>query len=693
MKKIHISPKLYIITIVLLSIITLLSDLFSFYSSINIQSWNYINEGFNALILLIYFFYLKSTKWFNDIVVHSQLKRFIVLLTALYILIFISSILFSPSYSPTGFPRPPETIGSVIYSNIISWIAIGIIIPLLIIIKNLIYYKRKHWTFIYIIFATVAALINIILTVIYKKPMEFSFAAGSSFYITVSYLITIFFFVILATRNSWISHLYRNEKYTYFFGSVLVTWVISYLFDFGFLEPLPTHSLVISVYTYISWSFLLLYSSFAAITLLIHLPTARIFDRKMKEVSSLHDLSRAITGELNYNKLIKMVTEMGSDVIESSYTWLELYDENSQEFKIAHSVNLNQEDLENKQNDSNEISYHIFSERKAISINEINKGKEFSSIKKWKNTIESLAGAPIISANGIFVGILYAAKKISFGFNPDDLNMLEAYANQAAIAMENAILVKSSLEKERMEQELQIARKVQLKLLPQNMPQLKNLEFDATMITAYEVGGDYYDFFSQKSNSTGLVIGDVSGKGTSAAFYMAETKGIVQSLANIYTSPKEILISTNNILYNSLERNSFISLIVASINTKKKELIFARAGHSPVVYFEAKSANVSLLEPAGLAVGLDNGNHFNKILEERILKYNKKDVFIFYTDGLTEARNKDNEEFGEDRLRDIVQKNGHLTAEQLKEKILDNIFEFLDGTKLQDDLTMIILRT
>jgi len=693
MKKIQIAPKLYIITIVLLSIITLLNDLFSFYSSINVQSWNYINEGINALILIIYFLYLKNTSFFNELVVRAQLKQLIILLTILYITIFISSLLFSPSYSPTGFPRPPETIGSVIYSNIIAWISIGIIIPLLIIAKNLIYYKRKHWTFIYIIFATVAALSNILLTVIYKKPMEFDFGAGGSFYVTVSYLITVFFFIILATRNSWISHLYRNEKYTYFFGSVLVTWVISYLFDFGFKNALPTHSIVISAYTYISWSFLMLYSSFAAITLLIHLPTARIFDRKMKEVSSLHDLSRAITGELNYNKLIKMVTEMGSDVIESSYTWLELYEENGQEFHIAHSVNLNQDEIREKDMDDNDISYRIFSERKAISINEIGKNPEFSSIKKWKNNIESLAGAPIISANGMFVGILYAAKKISFGFNPDDLNMLEAYANQAAIAMENAILVKSSLEKERMEQQLQIAREVQLKLLPQNMPQLKNLEFNATMITAYEVGGDYYDFFNKKTSSIGLVIGDVSGKGTSAAFYMAETKGIIQSLANIYTSPKEILISTNNILYNSLERKTFISLIVATVNTKKKELVFARAGHSPVIYYQAKSKKVSMLEPAGLAVGLDDGKNFDKILKEKTLKYNKNDVFIFYTDGLTEARNITNEEFGEDRLCDIVKKHGHLTAEELKDKILDYILEFLDGNKLQDDLTMIILRT
>jgi serine phosphatase RsbU (regulator of sigma subunit) len=692
MKRIQISPKLYIIVIILLSVITLLNDVFNFYSSVSIKSWDHVNEAINASILLLYYFFLRSTAFYRDMNVRLQLKRMVVLLTILYMSVFLSSLLLSPSYSLSGFPRQPQTISTVIYSNIITWLSIAIIVPLLVIVRNLIFYKRKHWTSIYIVFASIAAVSNIVLVVVYERPPEFTFT-GVSLYTTISYLITIFFFIVLATRNSWISQLFRNEKYTYFFASLMVTWVISYLFDFGFKYSLPVHSLFISAYTYISWSFLMLYSTFATVTLLIHLPTARIFDRKMKEVSSLHDLSRAISGEFNYNRLVKMVTEMGSDVTESTYTWLELYDEEKEDFFIAHSVNLNKDDLKKKEINKNDISNRIFTDRKAVSINEISKTSQFSTIKNWKDNIESLAGAPIITANGTFLGILYAAKKIAFGFNPDDLNMLEAYANQAAIAMENARLVKNSLEKERLEQELLIARNVQLKLLPQELPQLKNIEFYANMITAYEVGGDYYDFFSQKSSSTGLVIGDVSGKGTSAAFYMAETKGVIQSLSHTCSSPKEILISANKILFNSLERKSFISIMVAMINTRKKELIFSRAGHSPLVYYSALSAETILLEPKGLAVGLDSGKNFERILEEQILKYNNGDVFVFYTDGLTEARNRENEEFGENRLSEIVQKNGNLGAKEINDKILDEIMDFLDGNKLQDDLTMIVLKT
>ena len=151
-----------------------------------------------------------------------------------------------------------------------------------------------------------------------------------------------------------------------------------------------------------------------------------------------------------------------------------------------------------------------------------------------------MIGVPLISGNGNPLGILFAAKSRSFGFDPDDMAMLEAYANQAVIALDNANLLKNSLERERLEEELRIARNVQQRLLPQQIPKYKDISIEALAINAYEVGGDYYDFLELPNNHIGFIIGDVSGKGTSAAFYMAEVKGIIQSLSKIYHSPKII---------------------------------------------------------------------------------------------------------------------------------------------------------
>jgi serine phosphatase RsbU (regulator of sigma subunit) len=193
----------------------------------------------------------------------------------------------------------------------------------------------------------------------------------------------------------------------------------------------------------------------------------------------------------------------------------------------------------------------------------------------------------MFSNRGQLIGILYATKSREYNFDIDDVTLLEGIANQAAIAYENVTLLEESIERGRLEQELKIAREVQLNLLPQVIPKVVNFEIDAFCRTAYEVGGDYYDFFTYADGKTGFIIGDVSGKGTSAALYMAEFKGIIQTLAKIHKTPNSLAIATNDIIYPHIERRSFISAIFGKINEKKNSISFSRAGHPhPVLHSE-----------------------------------------------------------------------------------------------------------
>jgi serine phosphatase RsbU (regulator of sigma subunit) len=413
----------------------------------------------------------------------------------------------------------------------------------------------------------------------------------------------------------------------------------------------------------------------------------------MKEVSSLHKLSRAISVEFEYEKLVKLITEMTAEVIESSKTWLEMYDDAQSRLQVAASQGLSEENIIALNNgDAGSVHQRITESKKTLLINEAAKYVDHALISKWRMQIGSFAGAPLIGANGQVLGILYAAKHQNFGFDPDDVNMLEAYANQAAIALENSKLLKSSFERERMEQELQIAREVQMRLLPQEVPHVRNIQIDTLTITAYEVGGDYYDFYKHNESNLGLIIGDVSGKGTSAAFYMAETKGIIQSLAQIYQSPRDILIQTNKILFRSMEKKSFISLLAASIDCHKNLIRFARAGHCPIIHFSHKDRGTHLHQPEGLAVGIDEGKVFDSYLREHEIALEKGDILAFYTDGLSEAMNTENEEFGEERICEIIRANADLPVSELKETMIDQILTFLDGRNLHDDLTLILIK-
>jgi serine phosphatase RsbU (regulator of sigma subunit) len=414
----------------------------------------------------------------------------------------------------------------------------------------------------------------------------------------------------------------------------------------------------------------------------------------MREVISLHDLSRAITTEFNFNKLVKLITEMTTKVIGSDSTWLELSKESQDGLYIASSHNLSQDELETfPASDRQFLSKYILKEKKPLIFNELPRDHPYEYVKTWKKDIGSIIGVPLISGNGNSLGILFATKKHSYGFDPDDQAMLEAYSNQAVIALDNAQLLKHSFERERLEEELRIARDVQQRLLPQQTPRRPGLSIDALTITAYEVGGDYYDFIDFTNNHIGFIIGDVSGKGTSAAFYMAEAKGIIQSLSKSFSSPKELLIRTNEILYESLEKKTFISMLMATMDCDNKKFVFARAGHCPLLYYNAHDKKSQLLQPEGIGVGMERGIIFETTLVEQSINCQSGDIFAFYTDGLSEARNKTGEEFGDERLCKIIDKNAKKSIDKLKETIIDEILEFLDGENLADDLTLVLVKT
>ncbi|MFQ5769045.1 MAG: PP2C family protein-serine/threonine phosphatase, partial [bacterium] len=256
---------------------------------------------------------------------------------------------------------------------------------------------------------------------------------------------------------------------------------------------------------------------------------------------------------------------------------------------------------------------------------------------------------------------------------------------------ENARLFEELLVKERFEQELKVAHDAQRKLLPKKMPRIPGLEIEAISITANEVGGDYYDFF-EVGNRLAIAVGDVSGKGAKAAFYMAELKGIIESLSNIYTSPKELMIQINQSLFRNLERTAFISLIYSIIDTKKKELVFTRAGHCPLLFCSEGNGESRYIEPPGLGLGLDYGKKFAEILSEQTITLKSGDVLIFYTDGVIEARDREYREFDEERLRKLVSKNFHLRASQIKELLVKEIQDFVGGAKSHDDLTLVVIK-
>jgi serine phosphatase RsbU (regulator of sigma subunit) len=276
----------------------------------------------------------------------------------------------------------------------------------------------------------------------------------------------------------------------------------------------------------------------------------------------------------------------------------------------------------------------------------------------------------------------------------DQLGELAESFNMMARGIED--LLREQAEKQRLEEELRIARQIQMSLLPQGAVTHPGLRIAALCLPATEVGGDYYDLLPLSESRLAVLVADVSGKGTSAALYMAELKGLVLSLSRIYDSPARLLGEANRILAANMDGRSFVTMTYAVVDTDARTMRYARAGHSPILQLEAATRRTRMLAPAGLGLGMDAGGRFEEILEEAVLPLRSGDVFLFFTDGLTEAMNERSELFGESRLRELMENvsgtgDGPPVAE-LKERILAEIRRFAGGAAPQDDLTLVILK-
>ena len=304
-------------------------------------------------------------------------------------------------------------------------------------------------------------------------------------------------------------------------------------------------------------------------------------------------------------------------------------------------------------------------------------------------------------------------------YTNDQLGELAGSFNQMTGSIEGLLL--TAAEKKRLEEELRIARQIQMSLLPRGPLDARGLSVTALCVPAREVGGDYYDFFQLSGDRIGLLIADVSGKGTSAALYMAELKGLLLALSQTHDSPRSLLIEVNRIISENLDSRSFITMTYAVIDRARGTMTYCRAGHTPLIYMpgpgpgaggpptlrelqggleDGRAATRSgpraqVLTPDGMVVGLRIPGaelKFEELLEEHCLDLGVGDVVVLYTDGITEAMNADEDLFGEARLGKIVEEHGHLDSAELRERILREIESFVGSADQHDDMTMILLK-
>ncbi|HCX29791.1 MAG TPA: hypothetical protein DHU55_08495 [Blastocatellia bacterium] len=294
--------------------------------------------------------------------------------------------------------------------------------------------------------------------------------------------------------------------------------------------------------------------------------------------------------------------------------------------------------------------------------------------------------APIIS-NTEVIGVFDLESDELDAYSEDDLEVLMLLASQVAIIIEKVMLHEQLIEKKRLEGQLEVARQVQLQLLPAKDPQLDGYDISAYNFPTEEVSGDYYDWVKIYDDQIGLVIADVSGKGVPAALLMAFLRASLRAATHIGYSPHISMAKVNYLLWESIERNQFVTAFYGILDVTNKTLTYTNAGHNPPLLLD-KDGNSKFIERGSLPLGMFKDTRYH----EYYLTTEPGEVLVLYTDGATEAQSPQGEEFGRDRLAEAVKANRQLGARDLIAAVQKEVVEWTGGVGAGDDVTFFVIK-
>jgi serine phosphatase RsbU (regulator of sigma subunit) len=426
----------------------------------------------------------------------------------------------------------------------------------------------------------------------------------------------------------------------------------------------------------------------------------RVFYRQQYDYrKTIKDISETMISLLDPELIHK--TLIGSVVKEMFLEngLLLLPDATTRAYQVQVVEGVSAESLQSRQLDKDDVLVRALEENNdAIFRYEIEVHPQYEPDREvLQHTFQSLAAElmlPMKSKNTMLGIISLGAKKSGKIFTVEDLDLLKTIANEGAIALENAILFKESLEKSRIEEELKIAHAIQLSMLPEKPPHVEGFQIAARSIPAREVGGDFYDFIDLQRDGTGsqvgIVVGDVAGKAISGALVMAAARSTFQVLADVHPSIEEMMRVANQRLNRDMKKGMFVALLYAVIDPCHKTLTFVNAGqtqpilcpgdHSPPVYLETDGDSF----PLGIIK--------NCQYQTKQVSLKPGDTVVLYSDGAVEAMNSQNELYGFERFLASIEEGKALGAEALLEKLFHDISQYVGNAEPHDDLTIMVVK-
>ncbi|MFH0931772.1 MAG: GAF domain-containing SpoIIE family protein phosphatase, partial [Candidatus Zixiibacteriota bacterium] len=406
--------------------------------------------------------------------------------------------------------------------------------------------------------------------------------------------------------------------------------------------------------------------------------------KETMEKEILLDVDRLISSSLNLDEVLELILDSLKRLVKYDAAAIFLIDKEKREVGEIKTRGFDPAivpDLKLKMGQG--LVGWVAENRQTVIVPDVEKDPRYIEAR---HETKSEIVAPIITDQRT-IGVFNLESDRVNTYDSEDMNLLTAFASHCAVAIERTRLHEEILIKKKLEEELLIARKIQESFLPPKDPVLTGLDISGINIPSEQVGGDYYDFIPIIEDQIGIVIGDVSGKGIPAALIMASFRASLKAEIRNNYAIGTIFFKVNNLLYESIERENYVTAVYGVLDIKNRAFTFSNAGHNPPI-LRRKEGTIEYLTEGGVALGILQNHDY----KEMVLGLNPGDLILFYTDGVTEAKNKAGEEFGTKRLEKILLENSNLKAREIQNKIFEEVKDFTENKPGQDDLTMIVIK-
>ncbi len=364
---------------------------------------------------------------------------------------------------------------------------------------------------------------------------------------------------------------------------------------------------------------------------------------------------------------------------------------NSQTFTDADAKDIDKDVIRERELKIGErIIGSVLEEGKTVIVEDARNDERIIKLGGSALNIHTLIASPIKIKDDLLGVIICINRKDGKTFTGDDGSVLQTLGDQAALSVNNAKLYSGLTEQERMQRELEIAKEIQIRLLPDTIPTVNGIAVSTVMRTAREVGGDYYDCIKFNDDKMAIVIGDVAGKGVPAGMIVLIIRTVLHILAKEHVSTSDLLIGLSNRVYSQMESREFMTLLYLFWDNTQKVMRYASAGHEHILHYVHKTGKIRRIKSGGIAIGMHDD--MAQFVSEKEIKVDKGDTIVLYTDGITEARSKSGDMYGLDRLQEKMSECCEKSPEEQKQIIIKDINEFTAGCEQYDDITMIVCK-